>query len=280
MITLEKNKGILKWILLILGLVLCIGVGLFLYLFYTKDTVQEKFLKIGYNKEEITELRENLSTNELNEIANYSYLSFIIELLQEKEYNSEKLLDYINYIQKLDIDYNLDMIVYLVNHNISYPYSEKLVNIINSKYYVSSRLDRYMSYQSDDIKTIITNANSNLDYEFYTNIKQSDTTKGILLIVNKYYYLEKDYYYGELVKMDKAYDNKSNSWLNSIAYEAFKQLVDDAEKEGFIFVIIRHIVAMILKMAYIIIINKNMVLHGLINGVLAPVIRNIKLALP
>lgn len=81
MITLEKNKGILKWILLILGLVLCIGVGLFLYLFYTKDTVQEKFLKIGYNKEEITELRENLSTNELNEIANYSYLSFIIELL-------------------------------------------------------------------------------------------------------------------------------------------------------------------------------------------------------
>lgn len=81
MITLEKNKSFLKWILLILGLVLCIGVGLFLYLFYTKDTVQEKFLKIGYNQEEITELRENLSTNELNEIANYSYLSFIIELL-------------------------------------------------------------------------------------------------------------------------------------------------------------------------------------------------------
>lgn len=77
----EKNKSFLKWILLILGLVLCIGVGLFLYLFYTKDTVQEKFLKIGYNQEEITELRENLSTNELNEIANYSYLSFIIELL-------------------------------------------------------------------------------------------------------------------------------------------------------------------------------------------------------
>ena len=276
----EKNKGILKWILLILGLVLCIGVGLFLYLFYTKDTVQEEFLKIGYNKEEIQELRENLSTNELNEIANYPYLSFLIELLQEKEYNSEKLLDYIYYIQKLDINYDLDMVVYLVNHNIFYPYSERLVNLIHSKYYIPSRPDRYMSYQSDDIETIITNVNSNLDYEFYTNIKPTDITKGNLLIVNKYYYLEKDYYYGELVKMDKAYDNKSNSWLNSIAYEAFKQLVDDAEKEGFIFVIIRHIVAMILKMAYIIIINKNMVLHGLINGVLAPVIRNIKLALP
>ena len=125
------------------------------------------------------------------------------------------------------------MVVYLVNHNISYPYSERLVNIIHSKYYIPSRLDRYMSYQSDDIKTIITNVNSNLDYEFYTNIKPTDITKGNLLIVNKYYYLEKDYYYGELVKMDKAYDNKSNSWLNSIAYEAFKQLVDDAEKEGY-----------------------------------------------
>lgn len=212
---------------------MCIGVGLFLYLFYTKDTVQEEFLKIGYNKEEIQELRENLSTNELNEIANYPYLSFLIELLQEKEYNSEKLLDYINYIQQLDINYDLDMVVYLVNHDISYPYSERLLNIIESKYYISSRLDRYMSYQSDDIETIITNVNSNLDYEFYTNIKPTDITKGNLLIVNKYYYLEKDYYYGELVKMDKAYDNKSNSWLNSIAYEAFKQLVDDAEKEGY-----------------------------------------------
>lgn len=122
------------------------------------------------------------------------------------------------------------MVVYLVNHNISYPYSERLVNIIESKYYIPSRLDRYMSYQSDNIETIITNVNSNLDYEFYSNIKPSDITKENLLIVNKYYYLEKDYYYGELVKMDKAYDNKSNSWLNSIAYEAFKQLVDDAEK--------------------------------------------------
>ena len=49
------------------------------------------------------------------------------------------------------------------------------------------------------------------------------------MIVNKYYYLDKDYYYGELVTMDKAYDNKNGSKLNKTAYEAFKTLVDDAE---------------------------------------------------
>ena len=33
--------------------------------------------------------------------------------------------------------------------------------------------------------TIITNVNSNLDYDFYTNVRDTDITKGNLLIVNK-----------------------------------------------------------------------------------------------
>ena len=53
------------------------------------------------------------------------------------------------------------------------------------------------------------------------------------MIVNKYYYLEKNYYYGELVKMDSKYDNQNSNMLNSIAYEAFKKLVDQAEIEGY-----------------------------------------------
>lgn len=90
-----------------------------------------------------------------------------------------------------------------------------------------------MIYDSNDINTIITNVNSNLDYEFYTNTVSTDIEKGTLMIVNKFYYLEKDYYYGELVKMDNDYDNQNGNMLNSVAYEAFKELVDQAEIEGY-----------------------------------------------
>lgn len=203
------------------------------YFGFIKDYEQERLLKIGYSKEEITQLRKELSSTELSKLSDYSYLSFLTELVKVKDYQPEKMLVYINYILDLEIDYDLNSIVYLVNNGITYPYSEKLVNIINSEYFILSRLDRYMSYDSSEVDTIITNVNSNLDYEFYTNTKPTDIEKGILLITNKYYYLGKDYYYGDLVTMDKAYDNKNGSKLSSVAYEAFKKLVDDAEKEGY-----------------------------------------------
>lgn len=208
----------------------------FLFLLYfgvIKDYEQERLLKIGYSKEEISELREELSSNELKQLSNYAYLPFLTELIQLEDFQIEKLPTYIDYILELDGDYDLNNVVYLVNHNITYPYSEKLVNIVKNEYFIESRLDRYMQYDSDDANTIITNVNSNLDYDFYTNIQKTDTSKEELLIVNKYYQLDSDYYYGELVTMDKAYDNKNGSQLNRVAYEAFKKLVDDAEEEGY-----------------------------------------------
>ena len=231
--TTKKKKYKVRWNRIFpVGLVILVLVILF-YFGFIKDYEKERLLKIGYSKEEIVELRDELSSTELSKLSDYSYLPFLTKLVKIKDYQPEKMLVYINYILDLKVDYDLDNVVFLVNNGINYPYSEKLVNIINSKYFILSRLDRYMSYDSDEVNTIITNVNSNIDYEFYTNTKPTDTKKETLLIANKYYYLAKDYYYGNLVTMDKAYDNKNGSKLSSVAYEAFKKLVDDAEKEGY-----------------------------------------------
>lgn len=231
--TKKRKKYKIRWNRVLFVALIPIVFAFLLYFGVIKDYEQERLLKIGYSKEEISELRKDLSSTELSKLSNYSYLSFLTGLVKTKEYQPEKMLIYIDYILGLEIDYDLDSVVYLINHGITYPYSEKLVHVINSKYFILSKLDRYMSYDSDDINTIITNVNSNLDYEFYTNTRPTDIEKGILLITNKYYYLEKDYYYGDLVTMDKAYDNKNGSKLSSVVYEAFKKLVDDAEKEGY-----------------------------------------------
>jgi len=204
-----------------------------LYFGVIKDYEKERLIKLGYSEEEIVGIREELTSEEIKKLYEYEYLSFLVDLVKTKDYKSEYMLSYINYINKIEGNYILENVVYLVNNGINHTYSEKLVNIVQNKYFIKSKLDRYLAYNSEDIDTIITNINSNLDYEFYTNTVSTDISKETLMIVNKYYYLEKDYYYGELVKMDKAYDNKNSSMLNSVAYEAFKKLVDDAEKEGY-----------------------------------------------
>lgn len=209
----------------------------FIFLLYFgifKDYEKEKLIKIGYSKEEIHSIREVLSKNEIKKLYQYQYLSFLNSLVHSKEYQSKNLVSYINYINKIQSDYDLEGVIYLVNSDISHPYSDKLVQIVQSKYFIKSRLDRYMKYSDEeDIQAIITNVNSNLDQKFYVDINPTDISKETLLIVNKYYYLEKNYYYGDLITMEKGYDNKNGSKLNSIAYEAFKKLVDAGELEGY-----------------------------------------------
>ncbi len=229
----KKKKYKVKWSRIFL-VFLFLGITVyFLIQTFHNDSNRDILLKVGYSQEEVTELRKKLSNIEIEKLAEQSYLSYLTDLLKEEEYHSENLFSYIDYISQIDADYSLKDVVYFVNRKISYPYSQKLVDVIHQDYFILSRLDRYMHYHSDDAKEIVTNVNSDLDYEFYTNIQKTDTSKDTLLIVNKYYQLEKDYHYGDLVVMDSQYDNKSGSRLSSVAYEAFKKLVDDAEKEGY-----------------------------------------------
>ena len=185
-----------------------------------------------YFKKEIEYLEKKLDDNYINTILKYSYLAYLTNLLEEDNYLSTNLEKYINYISNIKTSYELKDIIYLVNNNINYPYSNKLISLINSKYFILDNLYRYMSYSNENISNILTYVNSNRDYDYYTNVKKTDINKNELLIVNKYHVLESDYI-PELVVMDSNYDNKTNSKLDKNAYEAFKKLSDDARNEGY-----------------------------------------------
>lgn len=222
-----RRKNITKLIVILIAIVLLIYFG------FIKDYEKEKLLKIGYQETDIVELREKLSSKEIKKIIEYEHLSFLSELIKSPNFKLEKLTTYIDYALTIKEDYLVEDVISIVNQNITMSYSSKLAKIINEEYFVLSRLDRYMAYEGEDTKEIVTYINANLDYEFYKEPKKTDTSKGNLLLVNKYYALEEDYFYGELVEMESEYDNKSGSKLNKDAYEAFKILVDKAESEGY-----------------------------------------------
>lgn len=189
----------------------------------------EELIALGYKDDTIEKLKENLSEEELDKITEFDYIEIILDIVSDPDFKSENLDRYLKYYEP---GMNGNAIVYIVNNDIKYTYNEKLLSIMNHKYFIATNLDRYMNYNSENIDEIIKNVNSNIDREFYTEVKPSDTTKGILLIANKYYQLEKDYYYGELVTISTKYSNNAGQKLNKEAYEAFKVLVEDGEKEG------------------------------------------------
>lgn len=104
----------------------------------------------------------------------------------------------------------------------------------NATYYIGENLDRYLSYlnenPSKDIDEVVRCVNSNIDYEFYTNVTATNMSDGYLVLVNKYTKLDENYK-PNLVTMSNVYSYE-NMQMETTAYEYFKKMVDAAKKDG------------------------------------------------
>ena len=224
----KKKKLKLKYIYrraLLLIILVLIFAGSYIYI-SGADTRSLK--KIGYTTDEISFV---INQNKVNKkvLKRYPHITNLNDLVHNKDYNKVNLSKYLDIWSK---DKDINTIVVIVNNDIKYPYSEKLVTIVNDKYFILDNLDRYMSYDIEDTSKIVTNVNCNLDKEAYTDEVKTDVSDGYLMIVNKDYKLAEDYHYGELVTVDKKYSVNNNDKLEKNTYEAFKKLVDAAEKEN------------------------------------------------
>ena len=120
-------------------------------------------------------------------------------------------------------------------------YNKDIVSIINEKYYLSKNLDRYLNYLSANptlsYSDVVSLVNVNRDSKFYENTTATDLTNYNEMLVNKYHLLNKDFKANDIVNVSSTYGYANNS-LNKEAYDAFKQLANDAKKEGHTIVIL------------------------------------------
>ena len=98
---------------------------------------------------------------------------------------------------------------------------------------------RYVLYKENnknlDYETIVNHVNIGLDKEFYSFIKEADTTKGILILMNKYLVLDKNYEPEEWEEIDSKYfinGNTSVRKLKKEAKEAFEMLSEASIQNG------------------------------------------------
>lgn len=113
---------------------------------------------------------------------------------------------------------------------------EKLDNI-NEKidYFNNNYIERYVKYKDKhnnlSIEQIIKDVNMNLDKKYYEDIKPAINLNKKTILVNKYYYLQKDYIPNNLEDINTKYSQKEKKLVN-YAKDAFEELSKQAAKEN------------------------------------------------
>lgn len=169
-----------------------------------------------------------------NNLDSLEYTDIMEKFINHKNFIEQNFERYIIYYNNYSL--SVDKTITAVNNNLD-SHGLKLNNVIesfiNQKYYIDSNLERYINYYNKNknlsYKEIVTRINCNIDKNFYQYVNGADTSKGNLVLVNKFYYLDSNFVPTNLVNVSSKHGRGK---LKKEAYEAFKLMYNDASKEG------------------------------------------------
>lgn len=193
------------------------------------DEVNNLLTKYNIKKEQysktleyvlLNNIYDDAYLNEYNQI-NYMdvpYFQDVLTTFLPKGYSGKE----INYILNLSQS-NIDKLSKLEYTDISDYY--KIANFDVEK------IERYNSYKNDSlsIQDVVTQVNLNLDKDVYTNTSEVEDPNSLLVLVNKYSHLPKNYKPEDLVYLDGAYGNQVP--VRSVCKDSFLELQEAAKNE-------------------------------------------------
>ena len=183
---------------------------------------------LGYSDEDIKVI-ETLDDESVRLIESVPYDQDIISLISDPTFDESKLEEYL----KLDGLSYQDRLMVVNKGYYCDNYDETTLGLMKTAYYLHDRLDRYLAYiekeGSSDLRSVVEHVNCDRDHEFYTDTIISDTTKGDLMLANKYYTIE-DYVPEDLVAIDSYYG--LSAYLDRDTYAAYTAMADAMMSEG------------------------------------------------
>ena len=196
-------------------------------------------LVVSKEDPDTTKLKEMFTKDEIKQIKSKDNTQLVLKLMSMDNFEKENLDRYIAFINK---NVPQEAVIKLVNNDIDkisgFKYNDIILSLLDEQYYIYKNTNRYMNYYEKNTKStskeIVTVVNTNIDRPFYTDTTKTDLSKGNLILVNKYTYLEEDYV-PTMVEIKGIYHSPYNSatqYLTADAYEAFKEMVDAAKKDG------------------------------------------------
>jgi len=219
---------------LAVAMILVVGLGFWL------NSTPQKLSRLGYNTNEIGVITARLSRSEMRLVFESEYLPELGQLLSGEtapaDFRVEKLADYIQAQQKYKLQ--PEVTLRLVNHpdyDASEEYTERTVEILYGEYYLARNRARYFALMRDKPELraaeVVAQVNANRDREYYTETEVAKIENGDLLLVNKYYYLDRDFAV-DLVEQSASYGSIGER-MERATYAAFEELFAAAQAAGY-----------------------------------------------
>jgi len=115
--------------------------------------------------------------------------------------------------------------------------NEFLIELLKEKYFLEKNLLEYLEYKTENKKKsnydVVAIVNVGANYDWYDNkvVKETDLSKGNLMIVNKFNYLNNEYEPDGITDISLSYSYKGNK-VAKVANDAYIEMAKDAKEDG------------------------------------------------
>ena len=197
------------------------------YKYRSYSNILNSLYQSDFSNKDVTSLMDKLEKSKKLDSIRYDY----IVTLNDKGYSAETISFVLLNLSKSEM-----------TELVSKKYDKDLEEYILLEDFDYYKYDRYLAYQkkNNNLKKedIIMRIELKIDLDNYDDPVEENNPDSYLAYVNKHRYINKDYEPSDLVEMDDKYSNNyfGVNKLRSEAYEHFKEMVDDANKDGIEFV--------------------------------------------
>lgn len=119
-------------------------------------------------------------------------------------------------------------------------YDSNTIGFLQEKYFLYKNLDKYLEYKklykSESLYNVVAIVNTEADVDWIDNMKEADTSKGNLILINRIYGVDSDYEVDDIIKVPVQYAYSGVKISESILDDII-MLIDAAKENGYTFVL-------------------------------------------
>lgn len=153
----------------------------------------DDLIEKGYTIEQIQTFHTQLSKEIYEEVNHRPYEVDMLERLTIDHYDALRTIGYSQEEVKQILDLSESLIQYFESHDLNLDW----ITMVQASNFSETHFERYMAYAQKkpdlDVSMVLSMVNANRDYPLYTHIQAADPSKGVLVLVNKYYKLDSTY---------------------------------------------------------------------------------------